>query len=357
MADAAPQAFTFGALSMNGHLLKFTGQTKRRAVVQQFPKRPGGRVEDMERGPRRLEVELVFTGPDCAADYQRFEAAVHADPRGRLVHPIAGTWYAFCEGPVSDVDFSRALDEIRARVGWVEDELDDALTAPPETTDPATAAQNATASVSMADRFVGDYLGAVAKAGDLTAAAQAKVDAALAILEAVTSPVETMRSAIAGAVGTASSVYGAVSLIATKWTVFEQDLQDYIDSASDLFDGEDAAPGALDVSTAKLGAVEGAALALEVELLEASPTPAGAADAVGGVEEALASCYLVDAALKASRPPTILYTVPELTDLVSLAQRRYQRDALARAAEIMGMNRIPQPAAIPAGTRLRIPER
>lgn len=353
---AAPQAFTFGSLQLMGFLEKFTGNSKRRFVVHEFPKRPGARVEDMERGPRRMEAAIVFTGDHCAADYARFDAAVHENPRRLLTHPIAGQWLAFCEGPTEDVDFSHATDQIRVRVAWTETELDAVVTAGEETTDVATAQQEATATLSGADQTLARYAGELAKASTAIAAARNAVDGALAQVGLVTSSLDLLHQTIASVSAIPGTVLAVVASLAKKFTALSGHVQNYVDAAADLYDGTESTATATTTAT-QLGTVEAAALDLEADLMASSPTPAGAADAVGAIEETLASCYVLDAALRAARPPTILYTVPELIGLVELVQRRYQKDAIARAVEIQAMNHILNPAAIPAGTRLWIPSR
>ncbi len=69
----------------------------------------------------------------------------------------------------------------------------------------------------------------------------------------------------------------------------------------------------------------------------------------------VAYCQILSEAIAASRPALIVIRVTELIDLVSLCVKRYPTNPLARASDIMGLNRILNPAAIPAGTNLLAP--
>lgn len=361
MADpiiaAAPQGFAFGPLELKGRLLSWSGGRSRRGVSHVFLKRTGGRVEDMARDQRRLEVRLVFLGESCARDYANFERAVDENPYGLLVHPTAGRWQAFCEGPQESVDFSRASDGIEVRVSFVENELDAA--ADLEVPDVATAAQNTSAQQTAFQKTVARYLGTFAKLSDARRTVVAAVNGAVAVIDTVTAPVDFMRDTISAVVGVQSNIYGKISAIATKSNLLAQDVTNYIDATGDIFDGtEDADAGAARAATTLLGVVEVSAEQLVDEMIAGAASAASAADAVGAVDEALSACHVLNEAIERARPPVILYVVPELIDLVLLCRRRYgATDALARANDIRQLNKIPNPAAIPPGTALLIPSR
>jgi prophage DNA circulation protein len=357
---ATPQAFSWQGRLLQGYLLSFSGSSPRRVAAHEFLKRDGARQEDMGRGPRRLEVQLIFTGPTCAKDAAEFSTAAHADPVGSLVHPTAGQWLSFCTGPQYEVDFARAIDEIRLRVAFVETQTDAAVTAAIDTPNVASAAQQATSALAKVDSALATFAGALALARAQAAVGQAMgaVDRVLDAVDTLAAPLDTVRGMLASIVGEASSVMGAIEGIAAQWNALSQDAQAYVDAASDVFSGDDTAAGSAAQADSLLGTAEASALALEASLLASTPTAAGAADAVGAVEEALAACFVLADALAAARPPTILYTVPALVDVMTLAQQRYgATTARARASDILGLNRIPNPAAIPAGTQLLIPSR
>lgn len=357
MADpiypAAPQAFTFGARTLTGFLIAFSGATVRRYVVHKFPKRPGQRVEDMARDGRRLEVQLVFLGDTAAKDYASFEAFIDGNPKGLLIHPIAGRWQAFCAGPQYNVAFINAINRIEVRVVFEEDELDATVASDPP--DVATAQQIASAQQTTFQQTVADFLGAVAKANAQTTAAFNTVDAALANVASVAAPIDYITGVINGAAGIASSALGVIATIQTAADVLIQTIASYIAATSDLYTGSDVSTGSADATATLLGTVQTQAATLEAALIAASPTPAGAGDAYTDVELAVDACLVLSAALQAARPPTIQYTFPRMMNLVEFCQIRYRENADARAADILQLNRITNPAAIPAGTTLTIP--
>lgn len=352
---AAPQAFAFGTMTLIGHLLGFSGQSKRRAVTHEFPKRRGALVEDQEAAPRRLDVRLIWVGDDCAQQFARFEAEVDARPRALLVHPIVGQWMAFCDGPVADVEFSQALDQISVRVTFTETVLD-AGGASDGIPDTATAAQQVTAAMIAADTATGGHMAQLGLAtANISRAARQAIERASAQVGEVESSVALLQSTIMSTVSSTSVLAGQVTAISARFDALAAAVESYVTAANDLFTGSDTAAGSSPETESLLAAAIAEGLGLEDVLFASTPAPAACADAVESVEVALASCLVLDAALTAARPPTIRFVVPELTDLVTLAQRRYGRNALARASDILALNRIPNPAAIPSGTVIRIP--
>lgn len=359
MADlviaSAPQAFTFGGRELVGRLVSFTGQTKRRSVDHVFPKRDGAVVEDMGRGQRRLAVRLVFVGPSCARDYQQLVSFLSENPRGLLVHPTAGRWNAYTDGPEDETDFARALDEIQARVEFREAVLD--ATVARDAPDPATAAQAATDQRSKFQKAVATYLAAIAKAEQVVGRGIAEINSVAAQIDNLDAPVDAVLGAIAGVAGAGSRVLGSALLIATKSTLLADTITNYVASARDLFSGT-AFFGNPSTTANLLGATEDAALDLVNALIASSPTPAGAAEASGAVEEQLAACYVLDAALKAARPPVVTFVVPRRMDLIQVAMETGDpRTATQRASQILRLNHIHDPARIPAGTSLLVPTR
>jgi hypothetical protein len=137
-------------------------------------------------------------------------------------------------------------------------------------------------------------------------------------------------------------------------TILVQQMSDFVDSSNDLFAGDTVLAGSADMVTNLLGVVDNTARALE-NLMLSTGSPAGCADAVGGVEEALSACYILNSAVVAARPLTTVVTIQRLTDLMSFCQKRYPGRAQARAVDIQSLNPILNPAAIPAGTKLTVP--
>lgn len=357
MADpvfpATPQAFRFGDLDLRGDLVAFTGRTRRRGVAHEYLKRSAQRIEDMARAGRQLEVRLEFLGDNAARDYDAFFQAVDRNPRGLLVHPIAGRWRAFCEGPQEDVEFSRAVDEIRVRVNFIED-LDQPITARPAP-DTGTAAQQATTQLDAMDQAVAAYMGSVALSASFTEGATAAVQSVLGVIDTVDDPIQAMRAAITTTFGVPSASIGQIIQIADQAAALRATTEAYVEQATDLFDGGEVQAGQADAVASQLEAVAAQGAINFDYLVATSPSPAGAADAAGQVDEVVYACRILSDALAAARPPTITYLVTRTIDVVRLATILYpDSDAYSRASEILALNRIPTPGAIRAGTRLRI---
>jgi hypothetical protein len=351
--DAAPQAFKFGTLDLKGRLLSFSGSAKRRYATQVFPKRDGSLLEDMGRDSQRLTARLIFPGATCAQDYQKFKAAVHSNPRGNLVHPIAGSWFAFCEGPDEGVDFTRSINEIQVTCSWIETQLDAEIEQ--ETPDVSTAAQEATAQQTKFQQVVAKAVGALAKAQLATSRAVSTIDTAMATLDSVTQPLVAIKTSITSVAYSGAALVSKVINIVNLGTSFAADVSSFIDSATDLFDGSDGISS--DAVDTLLGVVIENGLVFEEALVGSGATPADMAIAVSSVEETIAACQVLKESLEAARPPVITVIVPSLTDIISFAMGYYTENQLARASEILTLNRIPNPAAILAGTVLRIPSR
>ncbi len=352
---ATPQSFTFNGRELKGFMLGFATKRPRRFTVHQYPKRRGAKVEDHASGPQRLEVRLVFNGDSAAHDYAAFMEDTEKNPFGLLVHPIAGQFQAFCEGPNEDVEYSRGLDEIRVQCAWTETQLD--RNTGNDVPDVATAAQNVTNQASNTETAIAGFMMALGRAQASVNTTLSTIDAAADTLDVVTAPVDFARTTMAGILASTSHLMGKINGIATRANLVKADIANFIAVTSDLYGLPGAAVLSSDAVVTQLGVVVQDAELLIADLIDSQATPAGAADAAGEVYQSVADCYVLSDAIDQALPPTINYIVPELTDIVTLVMKRYPSIAqpLMRASTILGMNRIPNPAAIPAGTALRIP--
>lgn len=360
---AAPQPFTFTAGTAQLTLTEiesFTGKTPRRSVTHEYPKRPGGREEDMDRGSRTLQVRLQFIGPTAASDFEAFESAVDANPSGLLSHPVHGQFFAFCKGPDYNVDFLRAINQIECTVVFIESQLDATVAADPP--DVATAAQNATGQLAAAQQTIATFMGALSAAQTQAAGALNALQTAVSQLAAgVSAPVDFMFTAATQVQGLQASVIAALETVQLGADTLTSDVTSFVAAATDLYNGNDTTPsGSSDSIAALLGIVQGDGQALIATLIAASPTPAGAADAVADVSVLLDYCYTLSDAVAAAQPPVISYTVPFDGNLIVLAQHVIEQananvDATSYASAILGLNRISNPALIPSGTILNIP--
>jgi prophage DNA circulation protein len=291
---------SFKGIELHRYLVSFTDSRGPRVVTHEFPKLDGARLEVMGRRPHRTEWQITFTGPNWIKTLKQLVSAIDADPSGLLVHPIYGQMQVVCQG------FDRASVNI------------------PEATD----------TISIPLVFVEDT-----PALDSTAAAQGVG----ALQQNVTSAVADFQTAAApyNAPSTAAAVQavatGAISYAAT--------------AAS-------SAQGPIDASLdSQLGAV---ALTTQAVIVAISIDPAGAGtaaiyDALAAAEVVYAACLDLADAVMAARPPIIEFVLPGPTSIAVLAAQRYGSDAISRIDEILSLNVIPTPTAIPAGTKLILP--
>jgi len=363
---ATPQTFTFGSEVLKGEMLSFNGQSRRRGAVHEVPKRDGGSVEDMGRGPRRLEVRLIFTTAydqagdvitSAATSYAKVAKTLDDNPFGLLIHPIAGKWQAFCEGPSEDVNYSQSIDAIAVRVTFIETQLD--LAVSDHVPDIATASQGVSDKTAVFSQALAAYVGEFAKARAFEARAVAAIDQALEAAQLVNEPVDFVRDTITSLYGVQSSVLGAISGIFDRQLLLKQDIEEYLNATGDIFTGSDTPTGTSTSAEGLLVKIQTSGDALGEALMAASPTPAGAAEAVGETHELVASCLTLDESIRTFRPPLVVYIVPELLDVMTIARRLYPNDpnVPGRAQEILDMNDTPNPGAIPAGTHLRVAAR
>jgi prophage DNA circulation protein len=354
-AAATPQAFNFGGRLLSGVLLGFTTDLKRRSAKHEYLKADGARFEDMKAAPRTLSARLTFIGADCAVQFASFSDFIRANPKGLLVHPIAGQWFAFCEGVSGEVEYDAATNRILAQCSWVESNFDQAAPTP-DTPSVATATQNVVASLAAHNNATAKFMAAVAVAQSKIGQAMASVQAAAAKIGQVDDAMSTITQAVSQVVGASEAAIGAVTQIQTQAQILQQNVATFVNAASDIFAGTAPATAASSQADLLFGAGVTSAQSHEDLLISLSPTPAGAADAVGATEDLLATCYVTQAALEQARPPMVAFTVPVLIDVVALCSRLFPGgDAIALANVVMAANRIPNPAAIPAGTVLQVP--
>ncbi len=358
-SSAAPRALTFGALQLRGFLVSFSGENRRRFVAHEFFKRAGARVEDGERGPRRRTYRLQFLGATAQQDFAAFAAAVDQNPFGLLRDPTEGEFFAFCEGPDYNVDFARAVNQVECNCRFVESELDVAVSADPP--DPSTAAQNLSGQQTAFQQSTASAMAVIAKAQITVGTSLAAIDSAVSQISSASAPVDFMRSTISALQGAGSSLIGALAGIQAQADLLVQDVTNLAAAATVLFTGADTvSTGNADSIATALGIVQTDALQLESLLMAASPSAAAVADAVADLELLVDLSQTMSDAVQASIPPVTTYTVPATASVIVIAQQLIQRagatsDVLAVASQVMALNKIPNPGAVPGGTVLFVP--
>jgi prophage DNA circulation protein len=301
MADTLTdaKAFRFKDLDLSGNLVSWNDKIGMRLAVHQYLKRDGGEVENMGSEPGRFVMRLCFLGDQWAKQYRALVAAIRQDPRGQMVHPLLGTLRVACEG-ISDAAVSPAAerDSINLSISFVEDAVD---------------------ATVVAEGFVGP----AARQGQISSLAT----------QVTTAISQIASAASAGAVLTGAAISFAAAAVAAA--------------------SSDTPDPSLDQKIA--GVVTSASAAITA--VRADPragTDATTYALVALIEQLQAECMALAEAVAASKPTIVAYVVAGTTDIATLAARLYGADALARVDELLTLNRIPDPHAIPAGMVLRV---
>jgi hypothetical protein len=306
--------FQFKGRYLMGRVISWNDVLLERVATHEYLKRDGAEQEPMGSKPAQFSMRICYLGEGWARAYRLLVADIRKDPRGLLVHPILGEFQVVCTGISSaEVNPAQAIDTIEFTIGFLEDALDQTIA--------ADAQQTPAAKATEADDFA------------------AALEIATSALEKVTTtdgpPVSSSVSIdIAAATDdmvTASRSYTSAALAAS------------INTTPDL------------TLTQKLADVVAATQDLLDELIaDTSRHDASKYEAISTAEETLSACLELDEIVAAQQPLIITYTVPQKTALTTLAALFYGRDAQAHLDEIRLLNRIPNPAAIPGGTSLRM---
>lgn len=366
---AAPQAFGFGGRTWVGTLLGWSGAQERRFAVFVFPKRPGQKVEDFGPAGQWILVRMVFVGANCARDAQDFKNFVSQNPYGRLDHPLAGQFRAFCTGPTERVTFGQALDRIEMDCRFIEAELDQLFRA--EIPDVGTAAQNVAAQKLSYQQSVAFFVGQLGQAQTQARAALNSISTGLDEITTLDSPVPMIQGVVNQALGAASKVASSVNSIASAVDVLNTYVDYFTTTGVDLFSTVDNPQVARVLAlSSNLDSILDQAQVVE-DLMTTAQNPAllaiggnaaaASALAVQDVEILFDTCQTLYDAILAQLPPIASFTVPKTMSVILLARLLMSqfnitgREPEAFANTILSLNVLPTPQAIPGGTVVSIP--
>jgi prophage DNA circulation protein len=301
MADVLTgvSSFRWKDLDLAGNLVSWNDTIRVRLAAHVYLKRTGAEIEPMGAEPGHFTMRLCFLGSDWAKQYRAFVGSVRKDPRGQMVHPLLGTMRVACEG-ISDaaVTPGSERDSINLTVSFIEDQVDTTL---------------------ANDQFPGP----AAKQGQVSKLATQVTSAIATYATAITAGVALTGAAISFAADAAASASSN-----TPDPSLEQQLAAVATNAASAIAALLSDPAAV--------------------------TDASSYDAISLVEQLYAACLALADAVAASKPIIVEYVVPGTTDIATLAAKLYGPDAFDRLDEILTLNRIANPFAIPAGTVLRV---
>lgn len=292
-------SFRFKELELEGALVAWNDTIGIRLARHAYLKRDGAEQEPMGAEPGRFTMRIALLGASWASNYRALVASIRQEPRGLLVHPVLGNVRVACTG-ISDASCEpgRAKRLLEVTLGFEEDALDTALSV---------------------------------EAFTAPAVAAARVKQTTKRLQSTATKTPSAASAVAKLVTTATS---------------------FADTATAI------AGGVANASLAAKLAATGSATDLAIAALVAAPEAVGARvqPAVSAAVEVYGACVQLDDALAAMRPAIVDYPIAGSISLFVLVARLYPgEDAQRRAQDLLALNRIPNPLAIPPGTKLRLP--
>lgn len=315
--------FKFKDLELAGNLVSWNDRIGVRLALHQYLKRDGAEVEPMGAEPGRFTMRLAFLGKAWAKQYRALVASIRDDPRGQMTHPILGSMQVACES-ISDAQVvpGQERDSISVTVTFVEDAID---------------------ALSLSERFPGP----IARQARVESKAARLVDAVAGFATSASLAVTAAASAITFAAAANQVLSGGPSAGPSGGVpdpTIRQRLRDI---------GE---------QTAKLIAAVRSDVARNSQRRQAEPRKAGkqatdaaAFPAIEAAQSLYAECLALMESVTASQPAQVEYIVPARAHVATIAAALYGKDALLRIDEMLRANRLPDPHAIRAGTRLQLP--
>jgi hypothetical protein len=288
-------------IELHTNLQVITDSRGPRVVVHEFPYRDGAKVETLGRKPHKTSWRLTFTGADMRDTLLALAQGLESSSSGLLVHPIYGQMRVVCHGfDRSVIDIPNATDTVTLELAFTEDQLD---------------------------------LGIVEQQG--LAAKQQAASSAVAEFKQVLEPykdqdtVSTGQSLMSTASSYASAAYAAASTVT-------------IDPS---LDSQLASVGTALVSFQSAVAVDSLA----------ARSVAQSYDVLIAAELVYAACLDLADEIALETTGFQVHTVMGMTSIAVLAASLYGAQAIKKIDQILQLNNLPDPTAIPAGTVLILP--
>ncbi len=289
-------------LALHRWTVAISDSLKNRIAKHSYLKRDGSEKEPMgaDDGVFRFRLELV--GDDCTATYRAIAAYLRKYPRGSLFHPLLGQIQVASEGVDGGEWNAGSVNLVSVALTFSEDALDAAI------------AVNAIPS---------------------PATQQAAVATSTATLTTTASAWSTLASTIA-----------LVSTVVTKATAYAQvairvyQSGNLTDQLGLLLNGVKSATQALAIALPLDGTIANEARRAQIVI---------------AAEQSYASCLRMQYSILAIRQVAQPFTVQGTMTAGAVASRVFPGTGASRVDQILALNRIPNPYAIPPGTRLKVP--
>lgn len=297
---------SFAGVDFAKFVTSWSDNRDRSGTNHTYNKRDGGEGEDMGREPFKSTVHCAFIGPTWRTDFLKVQNAIDDTPIATFVHPVYGAMTAWARSSGAGMDVENSPNFYDVTFTFEESQVDTKAT-----DDAASASQQ----------------GPEAK-GQAVSAAAANLAQYAPLFATAASAVTAATSA---ATGYAAAAVASAAALAPDPTLPQQ-LASALSLTSD----------ALDAISADLAA------------------PGAAEPAIDACESLYDACAQLDEAVKALRPQLSEFETPMTMHITALALSVYgPEEGPQREAEIMTNNvgRIPDPAMIPAGTKLMLAPR
>jgi hypothetical protein len=268
-------------------------------VMHTYIKRDGGEGENMGRPPHECQIVLNFVGAHWRIDALKLIKKLDEKPIGLLTHPMHGNMRCAAMGyRDAEMDIANALNFYQMPLRFVESAVDTKVEGD-------------------------DWQGPTAKQQD--------VESKGTSLNSYATQFETAAALIVELVSAAVG---------------------YATDAADAANANETDPS-LDAQLAGVGAKAQATI-IAIRSDPAATTDATAYPAVALCEELYDSCVQLAKAIGRTKLQLAEYVVPMTIHITNLSRSFYGKNGAAREPEILANNarRIPDPGAIPRGTRL-----
>jgi len=303
LTDAKP--FQWQDLVLHERVESWKDSLSVRAGEFEYLNRNGGEQQPLGTSARRTTITCVFLGADCTAQLRDLYARIERNPRGLLIHPRLGQWYALCTGVESSESPAKSVDMVEFTISFRQDEIDTLTQIERKPT-----AQQRAGSVYEGVQRMNEKLASILPLG-LISTAWAAVQAAQAIF---TQQAEKFAQ---------DATQAGLALIPVPM------LQAQLGRIASAKADEEAALRATGRSDAQLYPV----------LHELRVTAAATQDLYNDVI--------------AQRPPVVTFDVPTAMSMTDVAVRLYGRDASAKMDELRLLNpQLRRAWMIPGGVRL-----
>lgn len=312
------QTFQFKDIDLHGTLENWNDTLGIRIANHRYLKRDGGETEWMGADQRRFRFKCVFIdtgdGTSVTDRYQQLEASIYTQPLGLLIHPRLGKIQVACDALQVTENPPQGIDAIEFNISFVENAVDTTLTAP--NVGPQVSISDMTNSLSKFSITNLDVVaGGVSIEGTFSVLT---LSARFALRDVINSFVSTCNTFLQLASDAASSIYQVPALLSQLNIVITQG-------------------NATIAYIQNLGKPD----VIMWPLIE-------------NVKTVQAEARNTYNSIIASKPTVITFTVPSLMSIQTIATRLYGKDAQSHIQEILSLNNIPNPAAIPIGRVLLI---